>query len=648
MNYQAAQVGTTVLGIHDQKGWIAAVEEENAKTYSLGGSGMVRNCYQYSIVWDNNTYSIVSDGIANDWIERASMYDFPIINDAPERLEEAKQEQIKAMRQREAEQQRAKAAYEAFLEDARAKVPSWAKAVIVAELEQDDCDSMSDYYNTKTTKTVILGFSKHTRDLFSEMRAAARNYPETANLADAPKEVEHREKYSMGAGYYLKDGHRYNSGWTVRKHTLNAETLAGLPMGEWSLGENRTANVPTRPAQAVGNVTIEQHTHTKKGFEMFIVILADRVERETYLDLLTKAKGLGGWYTRKWDATPAGFAFKIEANAEEFAAMIGGDNTPPSAPTSPNMAGKFQDMADKMQPAIDAKFADRLENTPKRQREAQSARNEGARLERTQKALLALADVHDKGEVPQLLASIRTKKQVYELCAGEITASAGYYDAGYDTGKPYHQDETTLALWALLGSIDPNRGKEIELAKVRAEVKRANIPGFFPTPSPIITQMIERLRVDGDSPKLLEPNAGDGAILKALASSYPNAEISAFEISHTLRDLLTLEGFKLDGWDFLEAGGLEGKFDGVVMNPPFENQQDIDHVLKAFECLKPGGHLVAIMSPSAFFRTNRKSEQFREWFDGNNGHKIDLDAGAFKESGTNVSTVLISVEKWNG
>ena len=30
-------------------------------------------------------------------------------------------------------------------------------------------------------------------------------------------EIEHREKYSMGAGYYLKDGHSNSSGWCVSK-----------------------------------------------------------------------------------------------------------------------------------------------------------------------------------------------------------------------------------------------------------------------------------------------------------------------------------------------------------------------------------------------------------------------------------------------
>jgi len=33
---------------------------------------------------------------------------------------------------------------------------------------------------------------------------------------------------------------------------------------------------------------------------------------------------------------------------------------------------------------------------------------------------------------------------------------------------------------------------------------------------------------------------------------------------------------------------------GVVMNPPFEQQGDIDHITDAFKFLKPGGRMAAI------------------------------------------------------
>lgn len=95
--------------------------------------------------------------------------------------------------------------------------PEWAKAVIVAEYEEDESDSMSDYFHARTTKTVILAWSKHTRNLFPEMRKAARNYKETAHLADGPKEWERRENYRGGGGYYLKDGYRHSNGWKIKK-----------------------------------------------------------------------------------------------------------------------------------------------------------------------------------------------------------------------------------------------------------------------------------------------------------------------------------------------------------------------------------------------------------------------------------------------
>src|SRR3546814_9131364 len=44
--------------------------------------------------------------------------------------------------------------------------------------------------------------------------------------------------------------------------------------------------------------SIEEHTHTKKGFQMFIAIMGARVERETFAALLDAARALGGWYTK--------------------------------------------------------------------------------------------------------------------------------------------------------------------------------------------------------------------------------------------------------------------------------------------------------------------------------------------------------------
>ena len=109
-------------------------------------------------------------------------------------------------------------------------IPDDAQAVIVAELMQDESDTMSDYFSGSVVKTVILAFSSHKRDIFSEMRKAAKNDERTAFLATASKSAEHREKYSMGAGYYLSEGSRY-SGWQIRKLPFYGKTKR-VPAGE--------------------------------------------------------------------------------------------------------------------------------------------------------------------------------------------------------------------------------------------------------------------------------------------------------------------------------------------------------------------------------------------------------------------------------
>lgn len=58
--------------------------------------------------------------------------------------------------------------------------PSWAEALIVAELEENTSDIQSDYFGSRTLRTVALAWSKSKRDNFAEMRKAAATFPETA------------------------------------------------------------------------------------------------------------------------------------------------------------------------------------------------------------------------------------------------------------------------------------------------------------------------------------------------------------------------------------------------------------------------------------------------------------------------------------
>ena len=82
-----------------------------------------------------------------------------------------------------------------------------------------------------------------------------------------------------------------------------------------------------------------------------------------------------------------------------------------------------------------------------------------------------------------------------------------------------------------------------------------------------------------------------------------------------------------------------------MMNPPFSKQQDIDHIYKAFDYLKPGGILVSVMSTSHTYRTNQKSELFREFLEQTGAEAEFLPQGTFKASGTMINACVVKIRK---
>jgi hypothetical protein len=128
-------------------------------------------------------------------------------------------------------------------------IPAGTVAVLIAENMQDHSDAMTDYFHSSAKETHIIGFSKHKRNLFNEMREACKNHPlEAVNqfsiaptldstgeskedyLSHAvelygtkakamqywyPSDV-HKENYSMGKGNYLKK-ESGRTGWEISK-----------------------------------------------------------------------------------------------------------------------------------------------------------------------------------------------------------------------------------------------------------------------------------------------------------------------------------------------------------------------------------------------------------------------------------------------
>ncbi len=223
-----------------KQGIITGTKGTNPNMYVLG-AGMKAAGEMFMVTFDNHV-SEVSQGIIDGpggWQEDnepiASQEEIDGIKLACEvHQSEMAETRKRGLEQTERDIEKGKALFEA------AK-PEWAKAVIIAEMEIDDCDMQSDYFNTKTGRTILLAWSKHERDLFPEMRKAALNCDvqgvrDLAVASDVDRNGdertdqnkkwwtpadEHREKYSMGAGYYLKREGCYSTGWKIQKRPLS-------------------------------------------------------------------------------------------------------------------------------------------------------------------------------------------------------------------------------------------------------------------------------------------------------------------------------------------------------------------------------------------------------------------------------------------
>lgn len=188
--------------------------------------------------------------------------------------------------------------------------------------------------------------------------------------------------------------------------------------------------------------------------------------------------------------------------------------------------------------------------------------------------------------------------------------------------------------------------------------------GFYPTPDEAAEKLLEHVhlyRDKGDAPlSILEPSAGTGNLSRRLAEERVGhesgrgwdkgpeyryrAHVDCVEVQPGLATALRKEGIyrKVHTADFLQLQPDPASlYDRVVMNPPFDLERDIDHVMRAFKFLKPDGELHAIMSAGTEFRTTKKATAFRAIIEKMRGRFSDLPAGSFSEVGTNVNTVIL-------
>lgn len=196
------------------------------------------------------------------------------------------------------------------------------------------------------------------------------------------------------------------------------------------------------------------------------------------------------------------------------------------------------------------------------------------------------------------------------------------------------------------GFVFPN--DPIELLEQIANGEKRNLKKeyqFFATPAHLAKRLVELAELK-ETEMILEPSAGQGAIVNEILIGKKNTIVHCFELMDI--NCIFLNKIKhcvVLGNDFLTEPKYFMTFNKIVANPPFSKNQDIDHILKMYECLKDGGRIVTIASKHWQNANEKKCVSFREWLKEVDAEIIEIDANEFKESGTSIATVIIIINK---
>lgn len=166
---------------------------------------------------------------------------------------------------------------------------------------------------------------------------------------------------------------------------------------------------------------------------------------------------------------------------------------------------------------------------------------------------------------------------------------------------------------------------------------------LFETPSAVVRMMLSLARVEPDD-KVFEPEVGRGAILRELLKITPYVEVNEIDLVNNAiisEGFPTIKNFESDTLNL----NLSGRYDKIIMNPPFSSNQDIDHVLHVFPMLKKRGTLVSLLGPSVFFRDTKKTRKFRDFLNRTKSFVFKLDKKMFLESGTLIDPWVLTIKK---
>jgi predicted RNA methylase len=173
--------------------------------------------------------------------------------------------------------------------------------------------------------------------------------------------------------------------------------------------------------------------------------------------------------------------------------------------------------------------------------------------------------------------------------------------------------------------------------------KKKTLQAFY-TPASLAARVVELAEVSGM--KVLEPSCGNGALVKECFAQGANS-IFAIDINDEVGfDLALITNWCVDNkrqlvyqiTDFLTYPP-DKVFDRIVMNPPYDKNTWVKHLQYAWNFLESGGRLVAICP------NNDQNKQFQKFISDKVYEIHPVEAGTFKESGTNIATMILVIHK---
>jgi phospholipid N-methyltransferase len=226
------------------------------------------------------------------------------------------------------------------------------------------------------------------------------------------------------------------------------------------------------------------------------------------------------------------------------------------------------------------------------------------------------------------LPSIQLDRKEYLEISKAIELIGGKWKGGKISGFVFTEDPTELL-------------KQISTGEKRNLKKEFQ---FFGTPELLAEKLVSYADVE-ITDSILEPSAGQGAIIKAIQKELPNKTVDYCELMELNQVFLSkISNTNFICSDFFDvSNGV--KYDKIIANPPFSKNQDIDHVYNMYDHLNDGGRLVSITSKHWQFSSFKKEKAFNEWVMNNATHIEEIPAGSFKESGTNISGLILVIDK---